>query len=138
MTPDPTRKLADLAKAEADALGHGAISTEHFLLALATDPSCGAMTLLSRFGATADAIRAAVIALAPSGHAESRARLPFTPDAKRVLEAALNAATALAAQRIESTHVLLGLTSNPEFTSARALTAMGIDLAKVREAVLRG
>jgi ATP-dependent Clp protease ATP-binding subunit ClpC len=80
----------------------------------------------------------AVIALAPSGHAESRARLPFTPDAKRVLEAALNAATALAAQRIESTHVLLGLTSNPEFTSARALASMGIDLAKVRGAVLRG
>jgi ATP-dependent Clp protease ATP-binding subunit ClpA len=112
----------------ADELGAPRVGAEHLLLALASADGLGGQ-VLAGYGVTAevDALRSVGIdadevfrrleetfgveALGPVGPSASgrRRRLPFTPEAKEVLETSLREALALKHRYIGTEHLLLGL-----------------------------
>jgi len=66
----------------------------------------------------------------PAGH------IPFTPQAKKVLELSLREALALGHHHIGTGHLLLGLLREAEGVAAQALVRLGTGHAPVRERVL--
>jgi ATP-dependent Clp protease ATP-binding subunit ClpC len=63
-------------------------------------------------------------------------QLPFTPRAKKVLEFAVEEATALGHNYIGTEHILLGLLRESGGKAAQALLNLGVRLQEVREEVL--
>ena len=68
---------------------------------------------------------------APPGH------IPFTPQAKKVLELALPESRALGHHYIGTEHILLGLIREGDGVAAQVLTGLGADLDGAREQVIR-
>ena len=64
-------------------------------------------------------------------------RIPFTPQAKKVLELALQESRALGHNYIGTEHILLGLIRAGDGVAAQVLTGLGVDLDGTREQVIR-
>ena len=93
---DRARKIIALAQKEAERFRHDYIGTEHLLLGLVKEGSGVAVTALNNLSVDVEKVRREVEKLvviadkpAPSGP------LPFTPQAKRVLELASEEARGL-------------------------------------------
>jgi ATP-dependent Clp protease ATP-binding subunit ClpC len=70
-------------------------------------------------------------AAAPPGH------IPFTPQAKKVLEGALQESRALGHDYIGTEHILLGLLRQGDGVAGHVLSELGADLDGVRAQVVR-
>jgi ATP-dependent Clp protease ATP-binding subunit ClpC len=68
---------------------------------------------------------------APAGH------VPYTPRAKKVLELSLREALQLGHNYIGTEHILLGLVREGEGVAAQVLFDQGVELAAVRQEVVR-
>jgi ATP-dependent Clp protease ATP-binding subunit ClpC len=132
---DRARLVVVQAQNEARALDHNYIGTEHLLLGLIHGDGVGPKVLES-MGITREAIRHRVEEItgrgpqAPSGH------IPFTPQAKRVLESSLAEARALGHGYVGSEHILLGLIRSDD-VAGQVLLEQGVDLDAAREWVTR-
>ncbi len=128
------RKVAQLARQEAQHLKQEFIGTEHFLLALVSEGSAFPSTLLARRNLTLEQIRLGVLQRvvwtlmphAPPGH------LPFTPAAKKALELSLEESQSLGHNYIGPTHLLLGVLGEHDSVAAQVLLGLGITAADVR------
>ena len=124
---DAARRVVVGAQAEASALNHNYIGTEHLLLGMLRDGTGAAVRLLALFEGPIDEIRQRVEAIIgrgggspPSGH------IPFTPRAKKVLELSLREAIQMGDNFIGSEHVLLGLLREGEGVGAQVLAERGV------------
>jgi ATP-dependent Clp protease ATP-binding subunit ClpC len=92
---DSARRVVVIAQTEARLLGHDYIGTEHLLLALVhTDSRSGpdsvAGEALASVGVSIEPLRQRVLDAVGEGWSTSGGHIPFTPGAKRVLEAAVD------------------------------------------------
>lgn len=150
------RRVAAYAQEEAADLASESIGQEHLLLGLLRARSSPAAAALGRAGVTIDEARRAVDQLFEASlesigisldevlersGAElpptivSRARLPFSPAAKRTLEQALDTARARGDRHIGTEHVLLVLLEDERGDAARLLAALDVEPAAVRRAL---
>ncbi|GEK22259.1 Clp protease N-terminal domain-containing protein [Cellulomonas xylanilytica] len=97
---------------------------------------------LAGIGVDLDAVRAQVESSFGPGALDAAARatpkkghLPFEPDAKKLLEVSLREAIRCKHRRIDSGHLLLAAVRLDDTTAYRALAAVGVAPAAVREAV---
>ena len=128
------RKVIYLAREEASRLQHDAIGTEHLLLGLLREGEGIAATVLKNLGLDLDAIRHAVENLvAHTGGTLTIGEIPFTSNAKRVLELAVDEARQMGHNYVGTEHLLLGLIREGEGVAAKVLIDMGVDRKKVRE-----
>jgi ATP-dependent Clp protease ATP-binding subunit ClpC len=128
------------AVAQAQALNHEYIGTEHLLLALlAGRDSCGA-TALRSLGVDLQATTNRVLAIVQRGWGKhdhsSRALLPFTSRAKKVLELGKEEAQTLNHTFIGTEHLLLGMLAEGKGIAAQVLLDSGVDRDKARSQVL--
>ncbi|MGH3650670.1 MAG: Clp protease N-terminal domain-containing protein, partial [Acidimicrobiia bacterium] len=123
----------------------GRIGTEHVLLAAAdASPFLDAETLkheLRRLDE--DALRAVGIdpSLAdidpPRRRIKKQRHIPFTRDAKKVLEDALREALDAGDRHIDADHILLALTRlDPDDRAMRAMSGSDVDPMRLRESLL--
>jgi ATP-dependent Clp protease ATP-binding subunit ClpA len=136
---DRSRNVMALARQQAQRLGHDYIGAEHVLLAL-PDAGGGGAAALVALGVTRERLRAAVELEATPGETKARSdgQLPFTAEAKAVLEGSLEAAQRAKSRAIQTEHILLGVLGAARATSpaGRALAALRItDLAAAQAAV---
>jgi ATP-dependent Clp protease ATP-binding subunit ClpC len=132
------RKVIFLAREEAARLQHGSIGTEHLLLGLLREGEGIAATVLSNLGLDLDAIRSAVENMvAQAGGTLTIGEIPFTSNAKRVLELSVDEARQLGHNYVGTEHLLLGLIREGEGVAAKVLMDMGVDRKKVRDATLK-
>ncbi len=132
------RKVIFLAREEAARLQHGSIGTEHLLLGLLREGEGIAATVLSNLGLDLDAIRSAVENMvAQAGGTLTIGEIPFTSNAKRVLELSVDEARQLGHNYVGTEHLLLGLIREGEGVAAKVLIDMGVDRKKVRDATLK-
>lgn len=129
---DGARRVMVLASEEARLLDHGAIGTEHLLLALLADDDGAAARALTP-SVTLAAARAQVEALVGRGPHQPVADMPFTPPAKQALEGALREAHERGSPHIGTGHLLLGLLRDDGSQAATVLRQLGVDLPAVRE-----
>jgi len=134
---DRARRVVTLAQREARQLGHDCIGTEHLLLGLIDEGAGVETTALTSMGISLDEMRQAVLdstgrAAEPppeSGH------IPFTPEAKKVLELSLREANQLGHNYIGTEHILLGLIREGG-GAAQLLAAAGVDHDRARRQVI--
>lgn len=123
------------AQEVARAARHGAIEPEHLLLGLVGQPETVATKVFEALGAEPEAIRAAV---GTSG-SESEpvvGNIPFSPAAKKTLQLVLREALRLGHNYIGTEHVLLGVLSDDQEPSARALAGLGVTHDEVEQRVV--
>jgi ATP-dependent Clp protease ATP-binding subunit ClpC len=146
-TPDPPSKAAPLsdtasgvlefAKAEATALNHNYIGTEHILLGLMRHADSDAAAVL---GSRTDlqSLRTAVAEMIGVGSAAAASlRLPFTPRAANVLRLAQREVGMYSHPELTPEHLLLGVLREGEGVAAHVLMRLGFDLGNLVSDVSR-
>jgi hypothetical protein len=129
------RKAVGQAQEEARKARHSTIEPEHLVLGLLDQPDTFAARAFAELGADADGVRAAVATPGAekkplSGH------LPIGPATKKTLQLVLREALRLGHNYIGTEHILLGVLSDDQDPSARALTALGVTHQGVEEWVV--
>ncbi len=131
------RKVVILAKEEAKRFNHDYIGTEHILLGLIREGQGVAATVLKSLGLELNQIRLEIEKLVQAGsNTVISGDIPFTPQAKKAIELAMDEANSLGHNYIGTEHLLLGLIREGEGIAAQVLFNMGLDANRVRETVL--
>jgi ATP-dependent Clp protease ATP-binding subunit ClpC len=131
------RQVVVLAQEEARTLKHDHIGVEHVLLGLLREHDGLAAQTLASFDITLERVRGEVVRIVGVGAAAGTGQMPFTPDAKRTLEVALQEARTLGHSYIGTEHILLALLTLREGVSARILLDCHAEPGQVRDAVIR-
>jgi ClpA/ClpB-like protein len=119
------REVMVEAQKEADSLRHSYLGTEHLMLALATR---------GVEGVSYDAAREQVVERVGEGDEQWVAGLPrpFTPRAKRVLEAALSDAVDAGREQFGRDDILLALVSDSRGVGGEVLRDLGVTAEQLR------
>jgi ATP-dependent Clp protease ATP-binding subunit ClpC len=126
------------AQEEARTLKHNHIGTEHILLGLLREEEDGpAAKVLESLDVTLERVRAQVVRIVGSGEEVISGQIPFTPDAKRVLEIALREALSLGQNYIGTEHLLLGLVRKSDGVATRILLELDANADTIRSEVIR-
>jgi len=126
-----------LAQDESRALRHNYIGTEHILLGLLREEEGVAARVLESLGVAAEDVRAQVARIVGQGDEITSGQIPFTSNARKVLEGALKEALSLRHARIGAEHILLGLARANEGVAARILLDSDVDADRLRTEVIR-
>ena len=133
---DRARRVVVLAQDEARMLNHSYIGTEHILLALIDEGEGVAARALAEMEISLEAVRGEVEELVGQGQQAPSGHIPFTPQAKEVLQLSLREAVQLGHNYIGTEHILLGLIREGEGVAAQVLVRLGADLNRVRQKVI--
>lgn len=156
-----TRRCVVAAVEEARMLGHDSIGDEDLLLGILHADEGDATEALTSLGVTLEGARKeseGILsdALSSTGISIEEVRreagdafdmsipdyrkIPFSPQAKKVLERALREAVRLGYNHLGTEHVLLGILRNEDGTAVRMLAGMGVstDVLEERLYELRG
>jgi ATP-dependent Clp protease ATP-binding subunit ClpC len=133
---DRARRVVVLAQQEARHLNHNYLGTEHILLGLVHEGEGVAAKALESLEISAEVVRQQVEEIIGRGTKASEPRIPFTPQAKKVLELSLREAKGLGHDYIGTEHILLGVIREAEGVAAQVLQKLGAHLDAVRKAVL--
>lgn len=135
------RATIGAAQAEARKARRDEIGTEHLLLGLLAEPQGLAAKALADLGVTPEALRAEVgevasaAGVAPASSVPEK--IPFTPQAKKVLELALREALLLMHNYIGTEHLLLAIIAEGDGLGAKALGELGVTKPRVSDWVVR-
>lgn len=134
---EPARQVVVHSQAAAVELGHEQIATEHVLLGLLGVEGSVAARALASLGVTIEPVREYVLQVVGSEVERAPAQIPFTPEAKRVLELALRESLDLGHNFIGPEHLLLGLARENSGVGAQALREFGATPGAIRNEVVR-
>jgi hypothetical protein len=133
---DRARRVLTFAQDEAQRFNHNYIGTEHLLLGLVREgDGLGARVLVS-MGVELAKVRSAVEFIIGHGDRRVSREVGLSPDAKRTIELAIDAARELEHQYIGTEHLLLGLIRVGDGMAAQVLESFGVTLEQTRAAVL--
>jgi len=133
---DRARRVVVLAQDEARLLNHDYLGTEHLLLGLIREGEGVAVKALESLGISPEAVRAQVQETIAQGQGAPTSHIPFTPQAKKVLELSFREALQLNHHYLGTEHLLLGLIREGEGVAAQVLMQLGADLSRVRQRVI--
>jgi hypothetical protein len=129
------RQVVVWAQQEARGLRHNCIGTEDILVGLLREEQGLAGRVLESHGVTIERVRAQVVRVG-AGEEPSSGQIPFTPQAKQVLEAAPGEALSLGHDHVATEHILLGLLRDDQGVAVRILLDCDIDLLHLRDEVI--
>ncbi len=129
-------KVIMLAQEEARRLRHNFVGTEQILLGLSGEGTGIAAKVLRSHNVKLKDLRATVLGIIGKGSGSVSVETPFTPNAKKLLEAAWNAARDLGHNYIGTEHLLLGLLAADDCTAKQVLSILNVDLEKMKGDVL--
>jgi ATP-dependent Clp protease ATP-binding subunit ClpC len=133
---DRARRVVVLAQHEARKLDHDYIGTEHILLGLIDEGQGVATTALTSMGISLEDMRQAVQdTIGRGAQPPESGHIPFTPQAKKVLELSLRESMQLGHEYIGTEHILLALIREGG-GAAQLLAGAGVDLDRARQQVI--
>ena len=125
------------AKEEAKRLKHDYVGPEHLLLGIIKEGNGVAVGVLKSIGINLTKLRKEIEGTLPSGTGNVPAdELSLTPNAKKVLELAIDEASILSHNYVGTEHLLLGIIKEGESIAAKILKSFGMNLEKTRELVV--
>ncbi len=130
-----TLTILRLAKEEARRLGRNIVGTEMFLLGIIGEATGIGAQVLTELEINIKDARAVVESLIGFGDEYYDKEIVFTERAKRVLETAWELAKKNHKEKIESAHMLLALTTEPDSLAMKALEQLGVDAVEIKEGV---
>jgi ATP-dependent Clp protease ATP-binding subunit ClpA len=132
---DRARRAVVMAQEESREHNHHHIGTEHLLLGLIREERSPGAEFLASLGVPVAGVRERVETTLTRGTAPLSGHIPFTPEAKRVLEDAHRESVALGMNHIGPEHLTLGLMCEHDGIAVRVLGTYGIQLEAMRERV---
>lgn len=130
-----TLTILRLAKEEARRLGRNIVGTEMYLLGIIGEATGIGAQVLSELEINIKDARNIIENMIGFGNEYYDREIIFTQRAKRVLETAWELAKKDHKQKIESAHMLLALTTEPESLAMKALEQLGVDAVEIKEGV---
>lgn len=130
-----TLTILRLAKEEARRLGRNIVGTEMFLLGIIGEATGIGGQVLAELEINIKDARNVVENLIGFGNEYFDKEIVFTERAKRVLETAWKLAKKDNKTKIESAHMLLALTTEPNSLAMKALEQLGVDAVEIKEGV---
>lgn len=130
-----TLTILRLAKEEARRLGRNVVGTEMFFLGILGEATGIGAQVLAELEINIRDARKVVESLIGFGNEYYDREIVFTQRAKRVLEAAWEFAKKEHKSRIESSHMLLALTTEPTSVAMKALEQLGVDAVEIKEGI---
>ncbi len=130
-------KVIMLSQEESRRLGHNFVGTEQILVGLIGEENGIAAKVLRSMGVNLKDARIEVEKVVGRGSGFVALEIPFTPEAKRVLEFAQAESEELGHNYIGTEHLLLGLISESENQAVKVMETFGVDLTKIRPQVIR-
>jgi nicotinate-nucleotide pyrophosphorylase (carboxylating) len=122
----------EMASEEASGRGLTKIGTEHFLLALLREEDAAAVRVLWRFGINPTRVRQRLLDRMKRGSSYRATEMQLTPNAKQVLDFAVEESKEMQSQAIGTEHLLLGLLHLPESLGGQVLVELGASLESAR------
>lgn len=122
---DRARKVLALAVKEAEQFRLDYVGTEHLLLGLAKEGNGVARTALNNCGVTYELLGQEIVKLYDPAQARTTKPLPFVPQAKAVIEAAIGEAHRIGHPYAGTEHLLLALLHHPENAARQILVNCG-------------
>lgn len=130
-----TLTILRLAKEEARRLGRNIVGTEMFLLGIIGEATGIGAQVLSELEINIKEARNIVENLIGFGNEYYDKEIVFTERAKRVLETAWELAKKDKKTKIESAHMLLAITTEPDSLAMKALETLGVDAVEIKEGI---
>ena len=135
---DRVRKVLAMAREEAIRLKHDYVGTEHILLGLIREGEGVAAAVLANLSADLDELKQLVEGNIRTGKSSSSiGELPYTTQAKNVLEHAMAETEELNHTYVGTEHLLLGLLRQEKGLAAKVLGEAGIGLDSARAETLK-
>ena len=130
-----TLTILRLAKEEARRLGRNIVGTEMFLLGIIGEGTGIGGQVLNELEINIKDARTIIENLIGFGNEYYEKEIIFTKRAKRVLEKAWELAQKDHKEKIESAHMLLAITTEPDSLAMKALEQLGVDAVEIKEGV---
>lgn len=131
-------KVLKLAQYEAKHLKHAHVGTEHILLGLLHEATNVAAKALSSIGIDLYTVRQRVHELVEKEDFDDleTEEIGYSPEAKTIMEYAVEQAQALGHDYIGTEHILLGIIYDTESIACEILISLGADLDIIHDAIL--
>lgn len=131
-------KVLKLAQYEAKHLKHAHVGTEHILLGLLHEGTNVAAKALSSIGIDLYTVRQRVHELVEKEYFDDleTEEIGYSPEAKTIMEYAVEQAQALGHDYIGTEHILLGIIYDTESIACEILISLGADLDIIHDAIL--
>lgn len=131
-------KVLKLAQYEAKHLKHAHVGTEHILLGLLHEGTNVAAKALSSIGIDLYTVRQRVHELVEKEDFDDleTEEIGYSPEAKTIMEYAVEQAQALGHDYIGTEHILLGIIYDTESIACEILISLGVDLDIIHDAIL--
>ena len=131
-------KVLKLAQYEAKHLKHAHVGTEHILLGLLHEGTNVAAKALSSIGIDLYTVRQRVHELVEKEDFDDleTKEIGYSPEAKTIMEYAVEQAQALGHDYIGTEHILLGIIYDTESIACEILVSLGADLDIIHDAIL--
>ncbi|WP_031294189.1 ATP-dependent Clp protease ATP-binding subunit [Leptolyngbya sp. Heron Island J] len=126
-----------IAQQQASLLSQSYVGTELILIGIVAQGDSLISPLLMDDGITLQAVQKAVETTLTKGDSRISGEIPFTPGAKQLLQQSTKEAQRLGQGYVGPEHLLLAITSRGTSAAATLLKALGVDLAKLRIAIIR-
>lgn len=135
---DRTRRAILYSRDEAEKLANGTIDTEHILLGILREKSGHISTLFETFNVDINTmIQDIKQNCTRTDTFFLKGSMPFSANAKRAMEFALEEARLLGEKFVQPEHILLGLIKEKRGKASQILTKYGFDLYTLREELQR-
>jgi ATP-dependent Clp protease ATP-binding subunit ClpC len=134
---DQSIKVIMIAQQEARNLGHRQVGLELLLIGVIAQSDNAAAKVLKEGGLTLLTVLEEVERLTGRGSIRLSDELPFSSEAKQVLDQALQVAKQLGQSYVGPEHLLLALLKDEASVVARVLRNQGIDPGEVRKSTIR-
>ncbi len=126
-----------IAQQQASRLQQKYVGTELLLLGVIAHGDSLISPILRDAGISLRAVEDAVEASLQPDNQRPSGQIPFTPRAKELMEQAMEETRKLGQNQVGPEHLLLAITSSSRSSAARILQSLGINLVKLRVALLR-
>jgi ATP-dependent Clp protease ATP-binding subunit ClpC len=128
------RRVIILARGEAEKYQHEYLGTEHLLLGIVREGTGTAISVLQALEFSPKQLEAELISrMPPTENVLTLGEIPFSPQAKKVLELSVEEARLLGQNYIGTEHLLLGLIKEDSGIAAQVLKSFGLSLSMLRK-----
>ena len=132
-----SRRVLTLAREEAQRFRHSYVGTEHLLLGLLREGDGVAAKVLLSLGVSRAQVRTTIEAATGPGDQVVAGEIGLTPQAKKVIELAVDESHRMGHGYIGTEHLLLGLIREGEGIGARILLDLGLNVERIRAETTR-
>jgi len=129
-------KVIMLAQEEARRMGHNFVGTEQILLGLIGEGRGVAATALKKSNVSLNDARIEVEKIIGRGDGKIAIEIPFTVNAKQLLQLSWQEATGLGQKHIGTEHLLLGLIRQKKCVACRVLEALSVDMLRLHAQII--